>query len=192
MTIGFRVKSGHAIAVVLDGPADSPRPVGRRVVLLSDPDHAETRQPYHSGFGAEESDAKTIARRVRIIERCAQRSVDALLGEFAAPARRGAPRRATLVVGSVIDPSTVANPHIRAHAHEGRLFRSVLQQALAARGIDADVVVEKVLPECARAAIGKPPAVIARGVAAFGKVLGKPWRGDEKHAAVAAWMALGR
>ena len=41
--------------------------------------------------------------------------------------------RASLVVGSHLDSATIANPHIRAHALEGELFRSALD--LFARGL---------------------------------------------------------
>jgi hypothetical protein len=99
--------------------------------------------------------------------------------------------RATMVVGSVIDPTSVRNPHIRAHAHEGRLFRTVLEEALQSHGGACDVVVDKHLAARASKDLRRPPAAIARTVAAFGKALGGPWRADEKAAATAAWLALG-
>jgi hypothetical protein len=181
--IGFRVKSGFAVAVVLDGSRQSPAAIARRVVELSDPDVAETRQPYHHGFYNTEEDPRELARRVRIVKRCAARAVDALLADTGA-------RRATLIVGSVIDPSTVGNQHIRAHAHEGRLFRTVLEQALASHGVECDVIVEQHLARRAAADLGRTAAALARTVTAFGKSLGPPWRADEKAAATAAWLAL--
>jgi hypothetical protein len=182
--IGLRVKSGHAIAIVLAGSIDAPRPVARRLVALSDPSVAGTRQPYHDAFYKTEEDAREIARRVRIVKRCATRSVAALIQETGGV-------RATMVVGSVIDPSTVGNPHIRAHAQEGRLFRTVLEEALQSHGVDCDIVVDKHLSERASKDLRKPAAAIARVVASFGKALGGSWRADEKAAATAAWLALG-
>src|SRR2546428_13079722 len=111
--IGFRIKSGYAIAIVLAGSAKSPTVVGRRIVELSDPAVAETKQPYHDGFGTENEDPREIARRVKIIERCATKSVAALLKETSGAKRAG------LVVGSLIDPQQAGNPHILAHATEG-------------------------------------------------------------------------
>ena len=49
--LGFRVKSGHAIAVALRGPVQSPVPLARVSVALSDPSIQATKQPYHAGFG---------------------------------------------------------------------------------------------------------------------------------------------
>jgi hypothetical protein len=186
--LGFRVKSGYAIAVALRGLASAPGIVARRVVELSDPASAETRQPYHDGFFRQEDDPREIARRLKIVKRCAKRSVDALLKDACfAGLRCGG---AGLVVGSVIDPRKVGNPHIRAHASEGQLFRSVLEEALKALGIDCDVIVEKQLVVKAAAHLRRPTGDIARVLAGFGKVLGSPWRADEKAAATAAWMVL--
>jgi hypothetical protein len=186
VAVGFRVKSGFAVAVILAGTRARPTPVARRVVELSDPRVTATRQPYHSGFGEAEVDAAEIRRRVQIVERCARASVDALLsGASAAP-----PTRAALVVGSVIDPASVANPHIRAHANEGRLFRTVLEAALRARDISCDVIVEKQLETRAADSLGRRASEIKRIVAAFATTLGSPWRAEEKSAATAAWVAL--
>lgn len=185
--VGFRVKSGFAIAVVLDGSRGTPRAVARHVVELCDPKAAETRQPYHHGFYTTESDAREIARRVRIVTRCAKRSITVLVEELGhTPAIRAA-----LVVGSVIDPSHVANPHIRAHASEGRLFRTVLEEALRSHDVVCEVIVEKQLPARVAADLGRSPRSVVSTLAAFGRTLGSPWRADEKAAATAAWLSLG-
>ena len=68
VALGFRVKSGFAIAVMLRGPAGAPTVIARRIVELSDPDVVETRQPYHHGFYTHEEDGGTIARRLKIVE----------------------------------------------------------------------------------------------------------------------------
>jgi hypothetical protein len=191
--IGFRVKSGYAIAVVLAGPASDPKPVARHIVALSDPDVPETRQPHHDGRGVEMEDRREIARRSKIIERCAKASIASLLQAWSAEASGERSHRtlhAALVVGSVIDPETIGNPHIRAHAYEGRLFRTALEAALAARGVKCDIIVEKQLATRAAAALKQPDGRITRALSAFGKTLGSPWRADEKAAATAAWIAL--
>ena len=172
------------MAVVLTGPAGGPQAVARRVVALSDPDEAETKQPYHDGFYKTEENAVEIARRVKIVKRCAKKSIAALVEEL------GVGSRAALVVGSVIDPATVGNPHIRAHAHEGRLFRTVLEDALRAHGIESDVLVEKQLAAAAATRLRGSSGNITTTLIAFSQTLGKPWGADEKAAATAAWLAL--
>jgi hypothetical protein len=186
--LGFRVKSGCAIAVALCGPASGPRVLVRRVVALSDPAVAETRQPYHDGFYKQQDNPREIARRLKIVKRCAKQSVDALLEDACFVGLRC--RRAGLVVGSVIDPQTVDNPHIRAHASEGQLFRTVLEEALRSHGVGCDVIVEKQLAGKAAADLGQRDADIAYAIAGFGKTLGGTWRADEKAACAAAWLAL--
>lgn len=186
--LGLRVKSGFAIAVALRGPASAPGVLARRVVELSDPAIAETRQPYHRGFYKQEDDPRELARRLKIVKRCARRSVDALLRDACFAGLRC--RRAGLVVGSVIDPRKVGNPHIRAHASEGRLFRTVLEEALGSHGVGCDVIVEKHLAAKAAAGLGRRDDDIAHALAGFGKALGGSWRVDEKAASTAAWLAL--
>jgi hypothetical protein len=180
------VKSGFAIAVALRGPARSPTIVARSVVALSDPDDAATRQPYHHGLYTHETDAREIARRVKIVERRAKQSVTALLEDSALAGCADA----ALVVGSVIDPRIVGNPHIRAHASEGQLFRTALQSALESHGIRCDVIVEKQLGAAAVTRLKRRDAEIRRVVSAFGRDVGGPWRADEKAASTGAWLNL--
>jgi hypothetical protein len=189
--LGFRVKSGYAVAVVLAGRAASPKAVARCVVELSDPKVPGTRQPYHDGYFKQNEDAREIARLVRVIERCAQEAVTAFLAEARrAVAEPAGPMRAGLVVGSVIDPAKVGNPHIRAHANEGRLFRTVLEEALQSQGVDCSIVVDKHLAAAAARGLRRSSRDIARTLTQFGKTLGSPWRAEEKAAAAAAWLAL--
>ena len=186
--LGFRVKSGYAIVVALSGPASAPVVLARRIVELSDPAVPETRQPYHDGFYKQEDDPRELARRIRIVERCAKRSIASLLKDDSLAGLRC--RNASLVVGSVIDPSRVGNLHIRAHASEGQLFRTVLSDALLAHEIECEAVVEKALPARAVKELHRTQAEIARTVAALGKTVGGPWRAEEKAACVAAWLVL--
>jgi hypothetical protein len=186
--LGFRVKSGYAVAVALSGPVAAPRILARRLVQLSDPAVPETRQPYHDGFYKQQDDPRELARRTTIVKRCAARAVTALLKDDCFGDLRC--RGAGLVVGSVIDPANVGNLHIRAHASEGQLFRTVLAEALKPHGIRCDISVEKVLAEKAAKRLKRSSAEITQTVAALGKTLGGTWRTDEKAACVAAWIAL--
>ena len=188
LALGFRVKSGYAIAVALSGPASTPRVLARRIVELSDPAAPETRQPYHHGFYRQQDDTRELARRTTIVKRCAKRAVTALLKDECFAELRC--RSAGLVVGSVIDPAKVGNLHIRAHASEGQLFRTVLAEALGTYRIPCDVTVEKTLAETAAKRLKCSNTDITRTIAALGKTLGGTWRADEKAACVAAWMAL--
>jgi hypothetical protein len=190
VALGFRVKSGFAVAVVVSGSAAAPVALARRIVALSDPAVEETKQPYHDGLGTAREDQKEIARLTRIIQRCASRSIADLLADEVFD--DGRCRGAGLVVGSVIDPAAVGNPHIRAHANEGRLFRTVLENALRAHGIECSVVVEKTLGALALKTLGRSDGQIKKAVGVLGSRLEGPWRAEEKAAATAAWMVLSR
>jgi hypothetical protein len=186
--LGFRIKSGYAIAVVLTGSRHAPVAVMRRIIELSVPEIAETRQPYHDGFGKEHDDAREIARRIRIIRRCANRAI----ASFVRDACSGSEHIgvAGLVVGSVIDPQQIANPHIRAHASEGRLFRTVVEDALRAHGVSCTIIVDKQLATTAARQLRCGERAIKQTIGEFGKTIGGSWRADDKAAAIAAWLSL--
>ncbi len=186
--LGFRVKSGWATAVLLAGRVDAPRVLDRCVVELSDPEFPETRQPYHASTGREETNAAKVKRRVKTVERVANRSVSKLIERYRD--RAGRLRGAALVVGSVIKPDSIANPHIRAHAHEGELFRTVLQNSLDACGLRCRVVVERKAYLNAASALERSETELKRALVAMGRSIGRPWGANEKLAALGAWMAL--
>lgn len=187
IALGFRVKSGFAISVVLTGPAAEPALLARRIVALSDPKIPATKQPYHAGVGSAQKDTREIARLTKIIARAARKSVAALLADSLFADRRC---RAALVVGSVIDPARVGNLHIRAHANEGRLFRTVLEEALEAHGVPCSVIVEKSLGAQSVKVLERTQGQIRKIVGRLGDAFEGPWRAEEKAAATAAWMVL--
>jgi hypothetical protein len=151
------------------------------VTLLADPADPETRQPYHAGLDTHESRAaKAVKRLVKAVERFAHRSVAKLIADYRAAGHRV--RGAGIVAGSVIDPARIPNDHIRAHAEEGRLFRTVVEQALRKSRVPVRVLVEKEL--------WVTGARLRKGLTALGENVEGPWRAEEKAAALAAWMML--
>jgi hypothetical protein len=67
IALGFRVKSGFAIAVALSGTVAAPTVLARRIVQLSDPDVEASRQPYHNGFGTAPDQAGEPGDLLRIL-----------------------------------------------------------------------------------------------------------------------------
>ncbi|MGH7534593.1 MAG: hypothetical protein ACREMG_03305 [Gemmatimonadales bacterium] len=96
-----------------------------------------------------------------------------------------------IVIASATDPDRITNPHIRAHASEGRLFRTVVEQAAAHCDLGSRTLLERELLAGAAEALGKSAADLRRAVTVLGRSLGGPWRADEKAAALAAWLLLG-
>ena len=186
MTLGFRVKSGWAAAVLIAKSAKAPTPtvIDSRVIELADPAVADSRQPYHAGFGTEQTDTAKVTRLVRGIERFSRRTIAALLDEYRAEHRV---RRAAVVVASLTDPATIANQHMRAHASEGRLFRTVLVDGLEHCGVTVRVVLEREVYDLLGKAVRRSPSQAKTRVAALGEDVGR-WRADQKVAAAAAWL----
>jgi hypothetical protein len=186
--LGFRVKSGWATAVLLSGPARAPAVAERGQVVLSDPAVPHSRQPYHADTGVAQTDRAALAPLIEIVHRCARRSIAQLLARHRAAGYRLV--GAGIVVGSDAPPEGIANPHIRAHACEGRLFRTALEGGLQECGVTVTVVVERVLYPTAATLLKGSEASVKQTVTALGRGRFPGWRVDDKAATVAAWLVL--
>jgi hypothetical protein len=186
--LGFRVKSGWPAVVLLTGSTGSPQVRDSRLLDLSDPRLAETRQPYHAAMGKVETDTRTVNRRVRVVRSIAQQSISTLFAGYRQKGYRI--RRATLVVGSQVYPASIANPHIRAHASEGQLFRSALEEALEGYRIRTAVLIERDIYAKAAVQLKKSSDQLRHLIQTFGRFTKGPWRAEQKLAALAAWLAL--
>ena len=187
--IGFRVKSGWAMALLLAGPASSPTVIDRRRIELADPSVPDSVQPFHAGLNLPKGlAAKTVGRLIKCVEEFAARSVKDLVDLYR---RHGYPIIAAgLVVGSTIDPETIKNDHIRAHAEEGRLFRKVIEDGLKASRLRTSVNPEKELFARGAKMLRIPESRIRTKLTELGKTVPGSWRAEEKSASLAAWMAL--
>jgi len=139
-------------------------------------------------MGARTGEASKVERRLRgIVQRVTRRSLTALLREYRRTRRI---RGVALVVGSTIDPATIGNDHIRAHALEGQLFRTALEGAARADRLPCTTHVERALYDTAAARLKRPATAIKGVVAELGRAVDGPWRADEKTATLAAWLML--
>jgi hypothetical protein len=186
--LGFRVKSGWAASVLLAGSIHSPESCDSRIIELSDPDDPTTRQPYHAAMGQLETNAAKVKRRTQSVDRMARKAVADVLQR--STGNGYTIRHAGLVVGSQIDPDAIANPHIRAHALEGRLFRTTLQTALRSQGVSCSIFTERNAYAEAAKILGQSSESIKLAIAELGRSIRGPWRADQKMAALAAWVSL--
>ena len=187
--LGFRVKSGWAMVVLLAGPSKAPRLATCQRVLLSDPKIPQSKQPYHAALDLPGQEGKAIAKELgRVVVGAAKKSVMELLKQADANGYRVA--GAGLVVGSLVDPATLHNEHIRAHGLEGQLFRTALEDALREQKLRYKVFVEKDALSTASALLQVSAAKAKRVIASLGDSHEGPWRAEEKLAALAAWVAL--
>jgi hypothetical protein len=187
-TLGFRVKSGWAVAVLLAGPVESPQVFDRRVLQMFDSSFPESKQPYHAKMGTLQTDDAKVERLMKLIAKVALGSGTELMKSYKSEGRQI--RRANLVVGSDIDPAKISNPHIRAHTLEGRLFRTVLHDALDSCGVKCSVIVERNAYKQAAAVLKRSEPELKQLLTQLGRSLEGPWRTDEKLATLAAWLAL--
>jgi hypothetical protein len=163
--------------------------VGRHDLLLSDPADSDSRQPYHAALERPESEAaKVVSRVTRSVKALGLRGLRTAAEELAAGGY--ALVGVGIVAGSVSDPAGIANPHIRAHALEGKLFREAIEDAARALGLRSTTLVEKSLYDEGARALGRDRSEIERALQEIGRAAGRPWRGEEKAAALAAWMEI--
>ena len=187
--IGLRARTARAIAVVVSGTGSSPRAITRVQIQLGAPDTPALFQPYHEVMDLPWDRATAaVAKAERAIEAVATERLRSLLLDVRARnldvicvALVGAPDRKLQAIGS---------PHIRAHAAEGVLFRHVWQVAADAVRIPSMAFPEKGFEALAAARLGLPVGAVRERLAEFGRELGRPWRADEKAAAMAAWIGL--
>ena len=129
---------------------------------------------------------------MRTARRDAERRAVAALQELLGTHHRGPlkPRFVALGVGSDVDPFTLGNLHIRAHAREGRFYREVLETAATALGMRSILLVERNAFGTASRVLSCAPAELKQTLATTGKAAGRPWRRDEQFAMLGAWVAL--
>lgn len=186
--IGFRVKSGWAMTVVVSGPVAAPTVLDVRRVDLSDPRVPESIQPFHQALerpGA--GGSKAVTRLVTVVRDYSRSAVGAMLKEIGA---RTPLIGAGVVVGSQVDPASIGNDHIRAHAEEGRLFREAVVEAATDAGLTSIVISEKQLFAKAVATLERSEAELKQDLIALGRNISGGWRSEQKGAALAAWIVL--
>src|SRR6266516_4213675 len=190
-SIGFRAKTARAIAVALAQGISTPIYLGRWEVALHDPHLPATSQPHHEVMELPWADAQSAVRPFeRRIEGVANEALARLQAELRSKECR------VSSVGVVGSPDRnlerIGNPHIRAHAAEGILFRRVLEVAAAAHNLKWRSFSDRDFGDLAVSELGRKPQEIKLALAAIGHSAGKPWRADERAAATAAWIALPR
>ena len=178
-SIGFRAKTARAIAIALAAEASEPAYIARWEIALVDPKHPATAQPHHEVMELPWTEAQSAVRPLeRSIEEVATKRLHAMLNELE---QKGYRVDAIGIVGSADrNLARIGNPHIRAHAAEGILFRHVLEVSSAAHNIRWRSFPDKSIQ----------PENMKTTLDSIGRAAGRPWRADERAAATAAWLVL--
>jgi hypothetical protein len=190
--LGFRVKSGWAAVVLLTDTAHSPQFSDVTRIELCDPRLPENATAISRGHGKIRNGFDKLNQRERVVRSISQQALTTLLKGYRQKGFRI--RRAALVVGSQIDPANIANPHIRAHALEGHLFRSAVEEALRDHEIRTEVLLERDAYPSAAARLKQSSDDVKRAIEDLGRsapAKGGPWRAEQKLAALAALFVLG-
>jgi len=188
--VGFTVKSGWAAAVLLVGPVAAPRVADSRDVDISDPAIPDSTQPYHAGFGTARNAGDELKRLVASVKKFGGKSIAGLIEQY--QKQNGTLRGAGVIVGSLIDPKTIGNDHIRIHAMEGKLFREVVIDAAERQKLPCAVWRERDLYGEAAKALKTTEAVLRKKLTELGRDVDGGWRAEQKAAALGAWMILAK
>jgi hypothetical protein len=203
VSLGVRTHSAHgrdeggwATYVVLHGPTSAPSLLLRGRMRLCDSRIDGSNQPFHRAGAtfpfhrAEPMDCKSGGA---FIERCrtssrdlAGRALEEIIsahGALKACCVLTGPERPLPPLGAILAS------HALTHAAEREFYREAVRDAAVRKGIATEMVVEKDLPTLAERLPGTE-ASRRETLDAYGKLVGSPWRQDEKFAATAAWLGL--
>jgi hypothetical protein len=189
IAIGLRAKTGRAIAVVLGGSPASPIILLKTEIKLVDPKDPATGQPYHGVLELPFAHwERAVSKSAKAIARAATKALAKLIEELPGDGHKivgvgvvGAPDRNLARIG---------NPHIRAHAAEGVLFRRVLEIGAEANGLKWQAFSDREFEKAADTRLGATYSRIKQTVEGLRQSVSPPWRSDEKQAALAAWIVL--
>jgi hypothetical protein len=187
-SIGFTVKSGWAAAVLVAGPIASPHVLDSRRIELSDPEVAESRQPYHAGFATARGPGPELTRLLASVKRFGRKSVTEVIRQHRDSGH--ALHSVGIVVGSLIDPDLITNAHIRIHALEGRLFRTVVEDAIVRNGLHVSIWRERDIQAEAVKVLRRTKNGLRAELTQFGRAVDGPWRAEHRAAALSAWLVL--
>ena len=194
--IGFRAHSGWAAAVALVQAGgrlpEAPVVVARRRIEMRECGAAGPWQPYHAAVGLDIHEAR------QHVEACAARAAAqaaiGLRGMLEDLRQLGHPVVGCgLLLGSgrPLPPlEKILTAHPLLHTAEGELFREALRAASRECGLPVTAFRERELHATAIAEMHLERCDLDQLMTAMGKAIGPPWTTDQKHAALAAWMAL--
>jgi hypothetical protein len=184
---GLRVHSGWAAAVTVGGSAEFPEILDRRVIVVADAMVKGSKQPFHA------AERLPLAEAEALIGRCRQSTL--------ALARRGLDEigqgREIGTCGMLLasgrplpDLPAILASHALIHTAEGEFFRDAIASACQQRILAMVRIKERELFDTCAVELKRSRAELDEQLSDWGKLLGPPWRQDEKYAALAGWLAL--
>jgi hypothetical protein len=195
VALGFKAHSGWAALVALGMGSGGLSIVAReRIELAEEPGALWATQPYHAAETLPAGDARqTVKRGIAAARRMAVAGMRAVLKRLR-ESEHEVVACGVLVPAPMPEWSTeeILAVHFRMHKAEGVLFPDVLARAADELGVALVTVPERQLDEHAEKALARQTSELQKTIAALGKSVGAPWGKDQKSAALAALIALGR
>jgi len=189
IAIGIRLLRGKAVAIAVYGDEPEPSYAGRRELLLCDPKVPSTLRPFHAMARLPAERALPMVKRDEMLVRdAASKSVSTFIEDLRKA--KASPRRAAIV--SDDEPAQIGNPHLQAHADERRLLREAVASAARDHGIESLFLIRSEVATSAGRMLGVASGAVDRWIADIATAAGRPWRAEEKIAALAARLALSR
>ena len=190
--IGFRPHLGWASLIAIAGPVAAPHVIERRRIELADRATPGSVQPYHFAESLELKKAEPwIEQCLNTSERMARDAIALTVDKLR---QQGYHVRACGLVRSSARPlpelANVLASHALIHTAEGEMFRDALTRASTHHGLPVLGVKERELFGRCTTDLGIAVREIESRLAELGRMLGPPWRQDEKFATLVAWLAL--
>lgn len=183
--VGFRVRSGVTLCVLVEGAKESWQVLASCEVPLSPQGGKFARFPFHPTVELEGRAAIVESRKaVAAVRMTARREMRAALADLAPIDAAG------VVGGSLTDPGRIHNPHVQAHAREAQLYREVVTSELKQAGIAFEVLSDRDilarLADLHRTSV----AALNRSLTRAGRGTFRPWAAHQKLAAAGALWGL--
>ena len=186
VALGFRTHSGWTAMIALRDPVAAPAVIQRRVLQIADPGISGSKQPYHAAEKMKLDEAEDFINQCFETSRAmAARAVEKSLAEVTGKGYHV--EGACVIAGSGRpSPSLAATlkSHALIHTAEGDFYRDVIRRACESAGLKTTAIKEKELR------IHLSVNERAQRISEMGKLIGPPWRQDEKLSAIAAWLLL--
>lgn len=190
--LGLRTHSGWAVVVAVVGPPRSLTVIDRRRIELADPGIPGSKQPYHAAEGLDLRAAeRLVARCTHSTKLLARRALRAVVDDLT---KNGYPVNGcgVLLASGRPTPTLAATlaSHALIHTAEGELFRNAVIEASEHCHLPVTRVSERELFAHGAAELRMQVDNLQSRVADMGRLIGPPWRQDEKYAALVGWLAL--
>ena len=167
--------------VAVAGSIDAPRILERQRIVIADPEVPGSKQPYHAAAELPLARAKALVQQA--VDSSRALALEALSAAVKSLRSRGHEVAAVAVLLGSGKPlpalEKILASHPLLHTAEGEMFRDVLLWAAKELRIPVSGIREKALD-----------AASLKQIDSLGKLIGPPWTQDQKHASLAAWMAL--